>query len=152
MRCSLRDRGRLPGPDRLDLQRLHHNHVVYEDEVSTSQSIQGLIKWSQRGEWRDNFEAALERHVGPACRGAGIGLDELAEIIGDHWMSTLWGCAFEDLVSAGRAERNVADDYLKRSGWKESAGTCAYIEALRRSSMSLYEVSDIVARGELPGA
>jgi hypothetical protein len=33
---------------------------------------------------------------------------------------------------------------LKRRGWKESAGTRAYIEALRRSSMSLYEVSDIV--------
>jgi hypothetical protein len=57
--------------------------------MSTSQSIQGLIKWSQRGEWRDNFEAALERHVGPACSSAGIGLDELAEIIGDHWMSTI---------------------------------------------------------------
>ena len=112
--------------------------------MSTSQSIQGLIKWSQRGEWRDNFEAALERHVGPVCRGAGIGRDELAEIIGDHWMSTLWGCAFEDLVSS-RAERNVADDYLKRRGWKASAGTRAYIGALRRSSMSLYEVSDIVA-------
>src|SRR5580704_10278168 len=130
--------------------------------MSTSQSIQGLIKWSQRGEWRDNFETALERHVGPACRSAGIGLDALAEIIGDHWMSTLWGCVFEDLVSAGRAERNVADDYLKRRGWKESAGTRAYIEALRRSSMSLYEVSDIVGgvsflardlvRGGDPGA
>ena len=91
--------------------------------MPTSQSIQGLIKWSQRGEWRDNFETALERHVGPACRSADIGLDELTEIIGDHWMSTLWGCVFEDLVSAGRAERNVADDYLKRRGWKESAGT-----------------------------
>ena len=112
--------------------------------MSTSQSIQGLIKWSQRGEWRDNFETVLERHVGPTCSSAGIGLDELEEIIGDHWMSTLWGCVFEDLVSAGRAERNVADDYLKRRGWKESAGTRAYIEALRRSSMSLYEVSDIV--------
>src|SRR3984957_13336177 len=73
--------------------------------MSTSQSIQGLIKWSQRGEWRDSFE---------------------------------------DLVSAGRAERNVADDYLKRRGWKESAGTRAYIEALRRSSMRLSEVRDIV--------
>jgi hypothetical protein len=112
--------------------------------MSNSQSIQGLIKWSQRGEWRDNFETALERHVGPARRSAGIELDELAEIIGDHWMSTLWGCVFEDLVSAGRAERNVADDYLKRRGWKESAGTRAYIGALRHSSMSLYEVSDIV--------
>ena len=112
--------------------------------MSTNQSIQGLIKWSQRGEWRRNFEAAFEGHVGPACCRAGIELKELAEVIGSHWMSTLWGCVFEDLVSAGRPERNVADDYLKRRGWKESAGTRAYIEALRRSSMSLYEVSDIV--------
>jgi hypothetical protein len=111
--------------------------------MSTSQNIQGLIKWSQRGEWRGNFEATFERHVGPACRGAGIGVEELAENIGNHWMSTLWGCAFEDLVSAGRAEGNVAEDYLKRRGWKESTGTRAYIEALRRSSMSLYEVSEI---------
>ena len=34
---------------------------------------------------------------------------------------------------------------MKRRGWKESGGTRAYIGALRRSSMSLYEVSDIVA-------
>jgi hypothetical protein len=65
-------------------------------------------------------------------------------------MSNLWGCAFEDLVSAGRAERNIADDYLKRRGWKESAGTRAYIEALRRSSMSLYEVSDIISGVSFP--
>ena len=115
-------------------------------------AFQGLIKWSRRGRWRDNFEAALEHHVGPIpARSIGIRRDELAESIGDHWMSTLWGCAFEDLVSS-RAERNVADDYLKRRGWANSAGTRAYIEALRRSSVSLYEVSDIVAKRELPGA
>ena len=35
-------------------------------------------------------------------------------------------------------------DYLKRRGWKESASIRAYMAALRRSTMSLYEVSDIV--------
>ena len=40
--------------------------------------------------------------------------------------------------------RNVADEYLKRRGWKESAGARAYIRALRTSVMSLYEVSDVV--------
>jgi hypothetical protein len=112
--------------------------------MSTSHSIQGLIKWAQRDEWRDDFGAVFERHVGSACRGAGVGLEQLEQIIGDQWMSTLWGCAFEDFVSSGRMERNVADDYLKRRGWKESAGTRAYIQALRRSTMSLYEISDIV--------
>src|SRR5271169_1181761 len=112
--------------------------------MSAIHGVEGLIKWIKGDEWRNDFEAVFDRHVGPACRGAGVELEELADIIGDHGMSTLWGCAFEDLVSAGRAERNVADDYLKRRGWKESAGTRAYIEALRRSSMSLYEVSDVV--------
>ena len=107
-------------------------------------SIEGLIKWVRRDEWRGAFDDVFQRHVGQACSGAGIELDELAEIVGDHGVSNLWGCAFEDFVSAGPDERNVAIDYLKRRGWKESAGTRAYVEALRRSTMSLYEVSGIV--------
>jgi hypothetical protein len=107
-------------------------------------SIEGLIKWVRRDEWRRAFEDVFQRHVGQACRGAGIELDELAELVGDHGVSNLWGCAFEDFVSSGQDERNVAVDYLKRRGWKESAGTRAYVEALRLSTMSLYEVSDIV--------
>lgn len=112
--------------------------------IAAIHSIEGLIKWVYRDEWRDAFEEVFQRHVGQACRGAGIALDELADIIGDHGVSNLWGCAFEDFVSSGSDERNVATDYLKRRGWKESAGTRAYVDALRRSNMSLYEVSDIV--------
>lgn len=107
-------------------------------------SIEGLMRWVRRDEWRDKFEEVLQPHVGPTRLGDGIDLDELAEIIGDHGVTNLWGCAFEDFLSLGPNERNVATDYLKRRGWKESAGTRAYIEALRRSTMSLYEVSDIV--------
>lgn len=113
--------------------------------MATGQSIEGLIKWVRRDGWREKFEDAFERHVGAACRGAGTGLDGLAEIIGDYGVSNLWGCAFEDFVSSGPDETNVAVDYLKRRGWKESAGTRAYIDALRHSTMSLYEVSSIVA-------
>ncbi|HBK93306.1 MAG TPA: hypothetical protein DDZ68_16725 [Parvularcula sp.] len=107
-------------------------------------SIEGLIKWVRRDDWAGAFDAVFQRHVGEACRSAGIELDELADIIGDHGVSNLWGCAFEDFVSSAPDERNVADDYLKRRGWNESAGTRAYVEALRRSTMSFYEVSGIV--------
>lgn len=112
--------------------------------MAAGHSIKGLIKWVRRDEWLDAFDEVFQRHVGQACRGAGVGLDELADIIGDHAVSNLWGCVFEDFVSSGPDERNVVVDYLKRRGWKESAGTRAYVEALRRSTMSLYEVSDIV--------
>src|SRR5882672_9580649 len=72
--------------------------------MAAGHSIEGLIKWVRRDEWRDKFEDAFERHIGAACRGAGIDLDELAEIIGDHGVSNLWGCAFEDFVSSGPDE------------------------------------------------
>ena len=112
--------------------------------MSAIHGVEGLIKWIKGDEWRNDFDAVFDRHVGPACRGAGVEPEELADIIGDHGMAVLWGCAFEDFVSSGSGERNVADEYLKRRGWKESAGARAYIGALRTSVMSLYEVSDVV--------
>lgn len=108
-------------------------------------SLDGLMKWMGREEWRDSFSEIIERHLGPACSGADLEIGELPDLIGDHWFMTLWGCAFEDLVSRTFADgRNVADDYLKRRGWKESASTRAYIAALRSSVASLYEVSGVV--------
>ena len=99
--------------------------------MSAIHGVEGLTKWIKGDEWRNDFEAVFDRHVGPACRGAGVELEELADIIGDHGMTVLWGCAFEDFVSSGSGERNVADEYLKRRGWKESAGARAYLRALQ---------------------
>jgi hypothetical protein len=60
-------------------------------------------------------------------------------------MTILWGAAFEDLVATNLpGGRNIADDYLRRRGWKESASTREYIAGLRRSAISLYEVSGLV--------
>ncbi len=108
-------------------------------------SLDGLMKWTRRQEWRDAFSEIIDRHLGPACSGAGVDPEELPDLIGDHWFMTLWGCAFEDFISSTLADgRNITDDYLKRRGWKESAPTRAYITALRSSVVSLYEVSGIV--------
>lgn len=66
-------------------------------------------------------------------------------LIGDHSLSVLWGCVVEDFLARDLdGGRNIADEYLRRRGWKESASNRAYIAALRTSVMSLYEVSDIV--------
>lgn len=86
--------------------------------MATVHSIAGLIAWVRRDEWRDQFEDVLDRHIGAACRTAGIDVDGLADIVGDGGVSNLWGFAFEDFVSSGPDERNVAADFLKRRGWK----------------------------------
>ena len=90
--------------------------------MSAIHSVEGLIKWIKGDEWRNDFEAVFDRHVGPACRGAGVELEELADIIGDHGMTVLWGCAFEDFVSSGSGERNVADEYSSDGAGRRAPG------------------------------
>lgn len=70
--------------------------------------------------------------------------EDIAEILGDDWAMTLWGCAFEDFLTQDFGGGNIVDAYLRRRGWKENAQAKAYMKALRTSIMSLYEVSDIV--------
>jgi hypothetical protein len=114
--------------------------------VTNARSLQGLMKWLSRVEWRDRFAEIYDHHLLPACRRTGFDAEEVMAILGEDWfMTTVWGCAFEDfLTREGTDGRNIVEDYLKRRGWKEGASARAYTLALRRSVMSLYEVSDIV--------
>jgi hypothetical protein len=72
-------------------------------------------------------------------------MGDIADVLGNDAATVLFGAAFEDLVATDLpGGRNVADDYLRRRGWKESASTRDYIAGLRRSVISLYEVSGLV--------
>ena len=114
--------------------------------TTSARSLQGLIKWLTRADWRDRFAEVYDHHLLPACRRTGLDPEEVVAILGEDWfMTTVWGCAFEDFLTREGADgRNFVGDYLKRRGWKESASARAYMSTLRRSVMSLYEVSDIV--------
>ena len=113
--------------------------------MPSSHSLAGLMKWLTRDPWRDAFADVLKQQVAGPCEAAGIAsIEELGERVGAHWATTLWGCAFEDFLTRDVEDAgNIVDDYLKRRGWKENAVDRAYMAALRSSTMSLYEVSDI---------
>jgi hypothetical protein len=103
------------------------------------------MRWVQREEWSGEFEDVLDRHFGPACEAADVDVEDLPSLIGEDRFMILWGCAFEDMLTRKFDDgSNVVDDYLKRRGWKETAPNRAYMDALRDSVMSLYEVSGIV--------
>jgi hypothetical protein len=108
--------------------------------------LQGLIKWSMRDRWIDRFEQTLAYHLAPTCEETGLETDDIVSTIGeDRFLGTVWACAFEDFLTREFEDgENAIDDYLKRRGWKETASVRSYMAALRNSSMSLYEVSDIV--------
>ena len=114
--------------------------------MASARSLQGLMKWLTRDNWRAQFAEVLDRHLLPACDRTGVDVDQVIAILDRDWfMTTVWGCAFEDFLTRELdGGRNVVDDYLKRRGWKESASAREYMSALRTSVISLYEVSDIV--------
>ncbi|PSJ65824.1 hypothetical protein [Kumtagia ephedrae] len=110
--------------------------------------LSGLVKWSDRDDWRDLLDEVFDHHFGPSFDAYGIDFDKLEELIGETDMNSLWSCAFEDFLTrplSDEDERTVIDDYLKRRGWKETPSTRRYMEALRDSVFSLHEVSGIVA-------
>ena len=113
--------------------------------MTTSDSLSGLMKWLAKEPWRGAFLEVLEHHTEPILEEYDIpDFDELGGLIGVDYAMTLWGCAFEDfLTQEVEGAGNIVDDYLKRRGWKESAGNKAYMAGLKDSVMSLYEVSDI---------
>ena len=114
--------------------------------MASKHLLDGLIKWSTRERWGDRFERVFEDHVLPTCDETDMEIDDIVATVGeDLFMSTVWACAFEDFLTREFDEGgNAIDDYLKRRGWKETASVRAYMAALRNSTMSLYEVSDIV--------
>jgi hypothetical protein len=108
--------------------------------------LQGLMDWTAREPWCDRFDAALEDHLLPTCDETGLEFDDIVSTLGDDlFMSSVWACAFEDLLTREFEDgSNIVDDYLERRGGKETASVRAYIRALRNSVVSLYEVSDVV--------
>lgn len=107
-------------------------------------SIEGLMKWISRDEWAGLYEAMLDAHLGPYLDSLSMDEDELALVIGIDAYNALWGCIFEDLLTHDMDDgRNIVADYLKRRGLRETASTKAYMNGLRHSVMSLYEVSDV---------
>jgi hypothetical protein len=108
--------------------------------------LDGLTRWSARERWSDRFDQVLQEHLIPACDQTGLAMDQVVSAIGKRlFMSVVWACAFEDFLTREfDGGENVVDDYLKRRGWKETATVRNYVTAIRHSTMSLYEVSDVV--------
>lgn len=113
--------------------------------MSPSHDLSGLIKYAGREPWNTHLNACLSEHFEPAAHELGVDIDDVLDIVGPQWEGPLWGCAFEDLLGRHIDGVNIVDDYLKRRGWNETAPTKAYMTALRDASVSLYEVSDVVA-------
>ena len=59
-------------------------------------SLDGLMKWLARQEWKGEFEEIFDLRLMPACDKLGVDVDEAVSKLGRDWfMGTVWSCAFE---------------------------------------------------------
>ena len=65
----------------------------------SANSLQGVMKWLHRDEWREAFTDVLKKHLEPACSKWDLAIEELPSVIGEDWYMNLWGCAFEDFLT-----------------------------------------------------
>ncbi len=106
-------------------------------------TLENLVKWAHRPEWE---ECQLEVHdafLDPAGEILGLGEREMLDIFGREDSKLLLMFVFEEFFATrfGRdGEINAVDDYLKRRGRREPACGRRFVEALRDSRVSLYEV------------
>ena len=116
-------------------------------------NARGLDDWSRRDPWRARIGEMVERHIRRACNLNDIDIYDLQDVIGEHAMAA-FDCAFSDLCTVIWEDgSNLANDYLKRRGWKETAINRAFIEALHASVISLYEVYNApTAKSEILGS
>ncbi|MBX3502259.1 MAG: hypothetical protein KF889_22695 [Alphaproteobacteria bacterium] len=107
--------------------------------------LDGALRWLNRDDWAMQFEVLYHQHTSSAARALELDVEDIADILGPNHFSQISGWVFEDLLTRTLEDgRNLANDYLKRRSWKETARTRAYIAALRDSVVSIYEVSELV--------
>ena len=106
---------------------------------------ENLVKWAARDEWEEPHAEIYAAHIDPAADIVDMSGDEIAELLGDSALM-LHVFITEDFFTARFGEddeMNLIDDYLKRRGWREAVSARRYLEALRDSHVSLYEIVDI---------
>ena len=108
-------------------------------------ATENLVRWSARDEWIEQQHEVYAAHFHHVSRILDVPGDGLEDIVGEA-AGMLGVFILEDFFTARFGENgefNVVDDYLKRRGWRETAPGRRYLEALRDSTPSLYEVVGI---------
>ena len=107
-------------------------------------TIDNLIKWSANEEWNPFREQVFAEHFDMIFDRFDTTKEEIADLLGDSF-GMVFGCVLEDFFTARFGDKgdNIIDDYLKRRGWQEKISAKRYLEAIRDSVLSLYEVVDL---------
>lgn len=107
-----------------------------------NRATENLLEWLDWEEWTPWLSGV---HMEHAASMTDVGEHDISKLPADG-AAMLNLFIFEDFLATRFGERdelNVISEYLKSNGWRESVLGRRYLEALRDSTASLYEVVDI---------
>jgi len=110
-------------------------------EGGIAKAVENLMRWAQRDEWLPDLTEVMAGHFEQVPLDNDEIFDALEQF--EHGDATLFSFIFEDFCTkrfGDNLEWNLVDDYLERHGWRESARAKQYLESLRDSTASLFEV------------
>ena len=109
------------------------------------QAIGNLVKWSAKDYWAPFQAQVFAEHFELVQERLSVSEQEIMDLLGEAF-GMVFGFVLEDFFTARfgeDGELNVVDDYLKRRGWREKVPAKRYLQAVRDSEVSLYEVVDL---------
>ena len=110
---------------------------------SIDRATKNLVKWAARGEWESVQKEFYAAHLEPVVDDLAIP-DVVFDRLPEEAAGVLTVFIMESFFTTRFGDLNVVDDFLKRRGWRESVPARRYLKALRDSTVSLYEVVDVV--------
>ena len=111
-----------------------------------AKAIRNLGKWSDREPWLERLSQIVTLHLDPVEEEYEMDADDIDELLGEHRALMLRRYILEDFctVEFGEKEKqNIVDVYLEKRGWRENVPGKRYLEAIRQSVVSLYEVVEV---------
>ena len=97
--------------------------------------LERLLKFMKSEKWLASYKQVLHDHLG----------DDPDTAMASGWSMFIWVCAIDDFLTTEfwPGKRNPIDDYLKRRGYTVSATAKSYLQGLRTTVMSVYEVTSV---------
>ena len=109
-------------------------------------AVRNMKNWADRPEWSDELSIVFDAHFAAVRKHVDISPGEFHQnIVESDYGGMLFGIVFEDFLSQNLSpsNKNIVDDYLARRGWRESVVSRRYLQQLRNSVLSLYEVTQV---------
>lgn len=113
-----------------------------------AEAVERLSRYAEADDWRGHRRAHFERMLGRVPERYGLEIESCCQEIAElGHAATLFGFLHESFLAAefGPDRANLIDEFLKRRGWQQTPRAREYLQGIRATPASLYEVHDVAA-------